>query len=198
MKFWSCYFNFIKSSRLIALFPAIVSVAILYLLSWSLVYQDMSSNVPSTLIGKQIPGFSLPAIPDSGISGLNSDNFKHNTVTLLNFWSSWCPSCRVEHNLLMELSKNPSVQLVGINYKDSPINARRYLGKLGNPFSLIGWDYDGRIGSEFGVYGQPETFLVGTDGKIIYRHIGPLTRTLIETTLYDNIQAAHSSINPLN
>jgi cytochrome c biogenesis protein CcmG/thiol:disulfide interchange protein DsbE len=96
-------------------------------------------------------------------------------VTIVNVWASWCAPCRQEHPLLMDLAKDPSVRVVGVNYKDNPENARRFLGQLGNPFAVVGVDPSGRAAIDWGVYGVPETFVVGPDGTVRHKHIGPLT-----------------------
>ena len=96
-------------------------------------------------------------------------------VTLVNVWASWCAPCRVEHPLLTQLSKDKRIRVVGINYKDQPANAVRFLTQLGNPFAAIGTDGDGRAAIEWGVYGVPETFIVGRDGTIRYKLVGPIT-----------------------
>jgi cytochrome c biogenesis protein CcmG, thiol:disulfide interchange protein DsbE len=96
-------------------------------------------------------------------------------VTVVNVWASWCAPCRQEHPALMELAKDPTVRVVGINYKDAAENARRFLGALGNPFAAIGVDPNGRTAIEWGVYGVPESFIVGPDGAIRYKQIGPLS-----------------------
>ena len=106
--------------------------------------------------------------------GLSGDDLKGG-VTVVNVWASWCAPCRQEHPLLMDLAKNPAVRVVGINYKDNPENARRFLGALGNPFAAVGGDPSGRAAIDWGVYGVPETFVVGPDGAIRHKHIGPLT-----------------------
>ena len=96
-------------------------------------------------------------------------------VVVVNVWASWCAPCRQEHPLLMELAKDPGIRLVGINYKDNPENARRFLGALGNPFAAVGADPNGRAAIDWGVYGVPETFVIGPDGTIRHKQIGPLT-----------------------
>ncbi len=121
--------------------------------------------------------------------GLNSSDFL-GKVTLVNVWGSWCVPCRQEHPLLLELSKDNRFTLAGLNYKDRPENARRFLGELGNPFHAIGVDDAGRTAIDWGVYGVPETFLVGQDGKILYKHVGPLTPEAIARELMPQIEAA--------
>nr|WP_205800044.1 DsbE family thiol:disulfide interchange protein [Microvirga terricola] len=137
------------------------------------------SRIPSALIGKPAPAFALPALEGltadgKPVPGFSNEDLK-GRVTVVNVWASWCAPCRQEHPLLVELAKDPSVRLVGINQKDNPDNARRFLGALGNPFAAVGTDSNGRVSIDWGVYGVPETFIVGPDGVIRHKHIGPLT-----------------------
>ena len=130
--------------------------------------------VPSALIGKPAPQIALPALEGAKVGGFDPSSLKGN-VTLVNVWASWCAPCRVEHPLLTQLSKDKRIRVVGINYKDQPANAVRFLTQLGNPFAAIGTDGDGRAAIEWGVYGVPETFIVGRDGTIRYKLVGPIT-----------------------
>jgi cytochrome c biogenesis protein CcmG, thiol:disulfide interchange protein DsbE len=156
-------------------------------------YAGDPSNVPSALIGKPVPVFSLPPLEglrkgDAAMPGLNKDDFKRG-ITLVNVWASWCGPCRDEHPLLMDMAKRPDVQLVGINYKDDPSNALRFLTALGNPFSAVGADTSGRAAIDWGVYGVPETFVVNAEGVIIDKHIGPLTEDSIRTRIFPLLSA---------
>ncbi|MBS4084139.1 MAG: DsbE family thiol:disulfide interchange protein [Rhizobiales bacterium] len=132
------------------------------------------SVVPSALIGKPAPHLSLPALEGTNRPALDPASFKGN-VTIVNVWASWCAPCRVEHPLLVRLAKDPRIRVAGINYKDQPANALKFLTQLGNPFAAIGVDTAGRAAIEWGVYGVPETFLVGRDGMIRYKQVGPIT-----------------------
>jgi cytochrome c biogenesis protein CcmG, thiol:disulfide interchange protein DsbE len=136
------------------------------------------SRLPSALIGRPAPNLSLPALEglmheNAQVPGLDPANFQ-GRVTLVNVWASWCIPCRSEHPQLERLAADRRFQLVGINYKDSAENARRFLGRYGNPFVAVGVDTGGRVAIEWGVYGVPETFLVGRDGRILYKHVGPI------------------------
>ena len=137
------------------------------------------SRIPSALIGKPAPAFSLEPLEGlladgKPVPGFSNEDLK-GKVTVVNVWASWCAPCRQEHPLLVELAKDPSIRVVGINQKDNPDNARRFLGTLGNPFAAVGVDPKGRASIDWGVYGVPETFIVGPDGTIRYKQIGPLT-----------------------
>ena len=111
-------------------------------------------------------------------------------VSVVNVWASWCVPCHDEAPLLTELAKDKRLQLVGINYKDAPDNARRFLGRYGNPFGIVGVDGNGRAAIEWGVYGVPETFVVGREGTIVYKLVGPVTPENIDTVLKAEIDKA--------
>jgi cytochrome c biogenesis protein CcmG/thiol:disulfide interchange protein DsbE len=132
------------------------------------------SVVPSALIGKTAPQLVLPALDGANTPAIDPAAYKGN-VTIVNVWASWCAPCRAEHPFLVRLAKDSRVRVVGINYKDQQTNALRFLTQLGNPFVAIGVDAAGRAAIEWGVYGVPETFLVGRDGTIRYKLVGPVT-----------------------
>lgn len=169
-----------RRSRLLFLVPVLVFAGLAALFMARL-YSGDPSRLPSALVGRAAPDFTLPPIPalvngaGAPIPGLEGADLKGGTVTILNVWASWCAPCRVEHPVLMELAKDPTVRLVGFNYKDKPENARRFLGTFGNPFAAVGADESGRTAIEFGVYGVPETFVIDEVGRIRHKHVGPLT-----------------------
>ena len=137
------------------------------------------SRVPSVLIGRPLPALSLDPLPGlavegQAVPGLRSEDLR-GRVSVVNVWASWCVPCRDEHPVLMELARDPTIRLVGINQKDNPENARRFLGQFGNPFAAVGVDHNGRASIELGVYGVPETFVVGPDGTVRHKQIGPLS-----------------------
>ncbi|MGM4894968.1 DsbE family thiol:disulfide interchange protein [Tardiphaga sp. 709] len=152
------------------------------------------AKLPSALIGRAAPQTTLPALEgltDSGapVPGLDPAAFK-GKVSLVNVWASWCVPCHEEAPLLTELGKDKRLQLVGINYKDAPDNARRFLGRYGNPFGIVGVDGNGRAAIEWGVYGVPETFIVGRDGRIAYKMVGGITPENYERVLRVEIDKA--------
>ncbi|MEN9754127.1 MAG: disulfide interchange protein CycY [Pseudomonadota bacterium] len=154
------------------------------------------TTLPSTMIGKAAPDFTLP--PLAGIArdgvplpGLSKADLT-GPVTLVNIFASWCAPCREEHPKLLELSKDARIKLVGINYKDEPDNARRFLGALGNPYVAIGTDQAGRAAIEWGVYGVPETFVISRTGHIAYKHVGPITDEALKGALGEAITKAVS------
>jgi cytochrome c biogenesis protein CcmG/thiol:disulfide interchange protein DsbE len=154
-----------------------------------------ASRLPSPLIGKNSPEFSLPALEGANVPGLSSADLKKSGVTLVNIFASWCVPCREEHRVLNRLIArrdllDKGVRLVGINYKDEPQNALKFLKEGQNPYSQIGVDANGRAAIDWGVYGVPETFVVRADGVIAYKFIGPLTDKSIEETLLPQIEKA--------
>ena len=145
--------------------------------------------VPSALIGALAPATALPPLEGTALPGIDSAAFA-GKVTLVNVWASWCAPCRQEHPLLMALAEDGRIEIAGLNYKDEPENARRFLGELGNPYAAIGVDGDGRTAIDWGVYGVPETFLVGRDGRIAYKHVGPFTPETVASSLMPEIEKA--------
>jgi len=164
--------------RIVVLLPLAVFIALAVLFLIGLNSGD-PSILPSALIGHRVPDTKLPPIPGldrdgAPVPGLDPANFK-GAVTVVNVWASWCVPCHDEAPLLMQLAKDRRVRLVGINYKDDPDNARRFLGRYGDPFVAAGADENGRAAIEWGVYGVPETFIVGRDARIAYKLVGPIT-----------------------
>ena len=139
------------------------------------------SRVPSNLIGKPVPVFSLPPVEGRAL-GLSSADL-HGEVSLVNVFASWCVACREEHPLLLRLKKDGSVPIHGLDYEDKPENAARWLNTMGDPYIRTGADRDGRVAIDWGVYGVPETFVVGADGIIAYKYIGPLTEKALKETI---------------
>ncbi len=134
--------------------------------------------VPSPLIGKPAPRFDLPPVAGQKL-GLSSADLR-GRVSLVNIFASWCVSCRDEHPLLLALKQQGIVPIEGIDYKDAPADAARWLAAMGDPYSRIGADLSGRVAIDWGVYGVPETFVVGPDGRIAYKQIGPITVDALE------------------
>jgi cytochrome c biogenesis protein CcmG/thiol:disulfide interchange protein DsbE len=164
--------------RLVVLVPLAVFLALAVLFLIGLNSGD-PSLLPSALIGKPAPIMTLPPIAGldrdgKPVPGLDTADFK-GQVTIVNVWASWCVPCHDEAPMLMQLARDKRVRLVGINYKDDPGNARRFLGLYGDPYAAAGADANGRAAIQWGVYGVPETFVIGRDGRIAYKLVGPIT-----------------------
>ena len=179
--------------NLLMLLPLLAFLALAALFLYRLGAGD-PSKLPSALIGRQAPKTDLPALEGltrdgKAVPGLTNATLAGN-VTLVNVWASWCVPCHDEAPLLEELSKDKRIQIVGINYKDAADNARRFLNRYGNPFVAAGVDPNGRASIDWGVYGVPETFLVGRDGAIAYKLVGPISAENIKAVLEPEIAKA--------
>ena len=153
---------------------------VLFLALAALLYKGLALNpreVPSPLIGKPAPEFSLPELKDTSRQLSHSDFL--GKVSLLNVWATWCVSCRAEHPLLMQLARQ-GVTIYGLDYKDNREDAKRWLQRFGDPYVANAFDADGRVGIDWGVYGTPETFVIDQRGIIRHKHIGPLTQEAIQ------------------
>jgi cytochrome c biogenesis protein CcmG, thiol:disulfide interchange protein DsbE len=183
----------IRKRRLLVLLPLVVFLGLAALFFFRLGAGD-PSRIPSVLIGREAPATDLPAVAGlerngQPVPGIVPADFK-NAVTVLNVWASWCVPCRDEAPVLLKLAGDKRIRLVGINYKDQADNARRFLGRFGNPFAASGADASGRTAIEWGVYGVPETFIVGRDGRIAYKLVGPLTPENLERVMKPEIEKA--------
>ncbi len=150
-------------------------------------YAGDPSHIPSALTGRAAPALNLPplaGLSDKGaaVPGITTADLA-GKVGLVNVWASWCVPCREEHPVLMELARDPRILLVGLNYKDQPDNARRFLGTFGLPYAAVGVDPNGRAAIDWGVYGVPETFVVAPEGTIAQKFVGPLTEQTVRDTL---------------
>jgi cytochrome c biogenesis protein CcmG, thiol:disulfide interchange protein DsbE len=179
--------------RLLVLIPLVAFLGLAALFFVRLGSGDPSA-LPSALIGKLAPSVDLPPVDGlthdgKQVPGLANADFL-GKVTLVNVWASWCVPCHEEAPLLMQLAQDPRIRVAGINYKDQPENARRFLGRYGNPFAVSGADPSGRAAIEWGVYGVPETFVVGRDGKIAFKLVGPITPENLQEKLVPAIEKA--------
>jgi len=173
--------------------PLLAFVALALLFLYRLGAGD-PSKLPSALIGRPAPQTDLPALEGltregKAVPGLTNATFAGN-VTLVNVWASWCVPCHDEAPLLDQLAKDKRIQIAGINYKDAPDNARRFLNRYGNPFVAAGVDPNGRSSIDWGVYGVPETFLISRDGAIAYKLVGPITAENLKAVLMPEIEKA--------
>lgn len=188
--------------RLVFLVPLALFIGLATLLFFGL--QGDPKEIPSVLVGKPAPEFILPAIAGPAITGMPDDtggltgglakaDLVTGDVVLLNVWASWCGPCRVEHPLLMDVAREGSVPIFGLNYKDEGPDAIRFLGQLGDPFVKSGADVTGRVGIDFGVYGVPETFVINGKGEIILKHVGPISKTSWISKIEPAIKAARAA-----
>ena len=171
------------------LIPLVVFVALVGFLFVGL-FRD-PREVPSPLIGKPAPGFTLAQLHDPAKT-LGPGDLK-GQVWLLNVWASWCVSCRDEHPLLVELGRAKIVPIVGLNYKDEPAAGLKWLAQNGDPYSVSVVDRDGRVGIVWGVYGVPETFVVDKTGAIRYKQIGPITVEALQTKILPLVRELQKS-----
>jgi cytochrome c biogenesis protein CcmG/thiol:disulfide interchange protein DsbE len=183
----------IRRRRIAVLAPLVVFLGLALLFLFRLNSGD-PSIIPSALIGHPVPQTTLPPIAGLDrdgqiIPGIDPASFK-GAVSVVNVWASWCVPCHDEAPLLLQLSQDSRVRLIGINYKDQADNARRFLGRYGDPFAAAGADESGRAAIEWGVYGVPETFLVGRDARIAYKLVGPITADNFDSVLKPQIEKA--------
>lgn len=177
--------------RPLALIPLGLFIGLAALLFVGL--QGDPQELPSVLVGKPAPDFALGIIGDAeDPAGLSKADLMTGETIILNVWASWCGPCRVEHPILMDIAKSASVPVYGLNYKDKPADAQRFLDQLGDPYSKIGADITGRVGIDFGVYGVPETFVINGKGEIVYKHVGPIDRQSWQNKIEPAIRASRS------
>lgn len=177
--------------------PLLIFVALALMFFYALQTGD-PSRLPSALIGKPVPQFSLEPLPglvDSGqpVPGFGNADLARGEATVVNFWASWCVPCVQEHPVLVEMVRRTGVALYGVNYKDQTTAARRFLGHYGNPYRAVGVDGNGRTAIEWGVYGMPETFVVDGNGRIVYKHVGPITVQALESKIIPAIETARKT-----
>ena len=181
-----------KRRNLFALLPLALFAALAAVFYVSLHSGKDPQALPSALLGQTAPQTNLPAIEGVSLPGFSNEDFK-GKVTLLNVFASWCVPCRDEHPVLLELAKDPRFQLIGMNYKDKPDHATVFLTELGSPYSKIGSDQSGRAGIDWGVYGVPETYVIGKDGTIRYKQVGPLDGESVKVLLAEVEKASGDS-----
>jgi len=149
------------------------------------------SYVPSPLIGKQAPEFSLPSLQDPAYPVSTAD--LKGRAWVLNVWGTWCGGCRQEHEVLVAISKQNAVPLIGLDWKDDNAAAQQWLRELGNPYAAVASDAEGRVAIDWGVYGAPETFLIGPDGTVLYKHIAPMTLDVWAKEFLPRIETAKAA-----
>lgn len=166
--------------RLATFIPLLVFVAIGVIFAFGLSRDP--SRIPSTLINRPLPEFSLPPITDSGVPGFASKDVIGD-VSLVNVFGSWCVSCRIEHPFLLNLSRAGEVKIYGVDWKDKPGDGAAWLEELGNPYAAVGDDADGRVAIDLGTTGAPETYIIDRQGRVRYKQIGPITPEVWNKTL---------------
>jgi cytochrome c biogenesis protein CcmG/thiol:disulfide interchange protein DsbE len=183
----------VKRRRLVLLLPLVLFLALAALFLFRLGAGD-PAKLPSALIGRPVPDTALPPIAGltrdgTPVPGITHADFQ-GAVTLVNVWASWCVPCHDEAPLLMKLAEDQRIRIVGINYKDQPDNARRFIGRYGNPFAAVGADANGRASIDWGVYGVPETFVIDRAGRIAYKLVGPISQSNLEAVLKPQLEKA--------
>ena len=166
------------SSRII---PLAAFMLLVVLLLVGLRIADKKTQIPSPLIDKPVPAFDLPVLGKAG-ERMSAESFLGKPY-VVNFWGSWCVTCRVEHPVITQLAKMGVVDVVGLNFRDEEQDALAWLRRFGDPYSVSLMEFDGRTSIEFGVYAAPETFLVDPSGKIVFKHLGQMTMEVIETEI---------------
>jgi cytochrome c biogenesis protein CcmG/thiol:disulfide interchange protein DsbE len=178
-----------RRPRLVFLLPLAVFIALAAVFLIRLETVGNLEAVPSALVGKPAPEFALAPLEGTERPGFATADLK-GAVTVVNVFASWCGPCRIEHPQLIDLARDDRIRMVGINYKDVPDNARRFLAELGNPYAAIGVDTSGRTAIDWGVYGVPETFIVDRNGTIRLKHIGPIDQRALDGEIRPALEAA--------
>jgi len=166
--------------------PVLTFAVIAGVMFYALFFLD-PTLIPSEFVDRKVPEFSaLEPVPGYG-PDLSSENLSDGKVVLFNVFASWCVACLIEHPVFMKLKAEGNVEIFGLNYKDTPEAAAKWLAKNGNPYTRTGMDPKGRLGIEFGVYGVPETFIIGPDGTILDKIIGAVTANDLKTRILPRI-----------
>ena len=169
----------LRRTQLLFLVPAVVFVALM--LAFGVALNRHPNEVPSALIGKPVPEFSLAPVKGRTL-GLSTADLR-GAVSVVNVFASWCVACREEHPLLLRMKEDGFVPIHGLNYKDRPDDAARWLDTMGDPYTRTGADLDGRVAIDWGVYGVPETYVIDREGRIAFKQIGPITPESLEQTI---------------
>ena len=179
-------------ARIIFLLPLVVFAGLAIWFAIGLTRDP--SILPSALIDKPVPEFELPALLDD-VPGFATGDFG-GEVVLVNVFASWCVPCRAEHPLLMRLAEEKTVPIFGLNWKDEKDDATAWLAELGNPYARIGHDLSGRVGIDWGVYGVPETYIIDAQGRIRYKHVGPMYPSTITEVILPGIETLRRERSP--
>jgi len=173
-----------RPARLRYALPSIIFAGLAMALGWALSRDP--STIPSALIGQPVPQFTLPPVKGRTL-GLSSADLT-GEVSLVNVFASWCVACRAEHPLLLRMKADAVVPIHGLDYKDAPDDAAKWLDTFGDPYTRTGADLNGRVAIDWGVYGVPETFVITKDGRIAYKQIGPFSPEVLEDTIFPLIR----------
>jgi len=174
-------------NKIFLFIPLILILIISFFLFTFLLQKKDPNKPPSALINEDLPEFKITNIFNDSDS-ITEKNIKNN-ITLINFFASWCTPCKAEHPLFFEIKKEyPNLFILGINMQDKKKDALKFLNVDGNPYDYVGVDSQGFVGIEFGVLGLPETFLTNKSGKIIYKHLGPLTKEIVKNEIQPLLQ----------
>jgi cytochrome c biogenesis protein CcmG/thiol:disulfide interchange protein DsbE len=168
------------------LLPVALFLALGLLLAVGLKIADHKTEIPSPLIGKKMPEFTLPVLGQEGLEISSADLL--GTPFLLNVWASWCPTCRYEHPVITDLAESGAIRVIGLNYRDEAGDAQQWLQRFGNPYEFSLADVSGRTGIDFGVYAAPESFLVDAEGIVVFKQIGAVTYEVIEQEILPRLQ----------
>jgi len=168
------------------LLPVVLFLALGVLLAVGLKIADHKTEIPSPLIGKKMPEFTLPVL-GQGDKTVSSQDLLGKPF-LLNVWASWCPTCRYEHPVITQLAETGIVRVIGLNYRDEADDAQQWLRRFGNPYEFSLADKSGRVGIDFGVYAAPESFLVDADGNVVFKQIGAMTDEVIEQEILPRVR----------
>ena len=171
--------------------PIAVFVLLGVLLAVGLKIADHKTELPSPLIGKPMPSFSLPLLGQEEVI-IDSDQLIGEPF-LVNFWASWCVTCRVEHPVIEALAASGAIRVIGMNFLDEPADAQAWLRQFGNPYAMNISDYSGRTSIDFGVYAAPESFLIDENGIIVFKQLGALTPEVIDQEILTRIDFSGSS-----
>ena len=172
------------------IFPLLAFLLLVVLLVVGLKISDRKTELPSPLIDKPAPAFNLPVLGEPGRT-MSKESFL-GTPYLVNFWASWCVTCRVEHPVITDLARSGALRVIGFNFRDETADAQGWLAQFGDPYELTLVDMDGRISIDFGVYAAPESFLVDPSGVIVFKQLGAMTHQIIETEILPRIASWES------
>jgi cytochrome c biogenesis protein CcmG/thiol:disulfide interchange protein DsbE len=160
--------------RILFILPPLIFLVMLGIFGWQLLQDKDPRDLPSALLQKPAPGFDLPPVPGASTPGFSDADLKDGGIKLVNVFASWCVPCRAEHEVITKLAKEYGLPVYGINWKDKAPDASAWLSDLGNPFTAVGYDHDGRVGIDWGVGGVPESYIVDGQGVIRFKQSGPI------------------------